>query len=169
MFKKIVFPVLFFCLIQGFVLSQAQAADPAVLETVTVPKLLELLKGAGYEAAPFEDGIEWKIDGNFSYLFINLDENSNYLLFRTSGDDDGEATLQDLNRWNSTEQFSRSYLDDDGVPVLEADMNLAGGFTEAGVLSFLKNCHDLQLNWFSSIINAPEGNEEAGEDADENA
>ncbi len=46
-------------------------------------------------------------------------------------------TLERINAWNREHRFSRAYLDADGDPALEADLDLAGGVAEGAVLNFL--------------------------------
>ena len=43
-----------------------------------------------------------------------------------------------INEWNKTKRFAKAYLDKDGDPVLEADIELTGGVTEKNVKEWLK-------------------------------
>ena len=47
-----------------------------------------------------------------------------------------------LNGWNREKLFSRAYLDEDGDPVLEADLDLEGGVTNEAIRAFLENFRD---------------------------
>jgi hypothetical protein len=46
-------------------------------------------------------------------------------------------TLERINAWNREHRFSRAYLDADGDPVLEADLDLSGGVAEGVIRAFL--------------------------------
>ncbi|BBL94652.1 hypothetical protein TthHC11_21860 (plasmid) [Thermus thermophilus] len=47
-----------------------------------------------------------------------------------------------LNGWNREKLFSRAYLDEDGDPVLEADLDLEGGVTNGAIRALLENFRD---------------------------
>jgi len=49
-----------------------------------------------------------------------------------------DATLEKVNKWNQEKRFSRAYLDEDGDPHLELDLDLEGGGTEDCVRRFIK-------------------------------
>jgi hypothetical protein len=61
------------------------------------------------------------------------------------------VTVDDINRWNRDFRFSRAYLDDDGDPVLELDLNMAGGICEDRIKDFLKTC-TMSFSRFKSEI-----------------
>jgi hypothetical protein len=46
-------------------------------------------------------------------------------------------TLERINAWNREHRFSRAYLDADGDPALEADLDLSGGVAEGAIRAFL--------------------------------
>ncbi|HRQ66141.1 MAG TPA: YbjN domain-containing protein [Xanthomonadaceae bacterium] len=48
------------------------------------------------------------------------------------------ATLRSMNDWNRTKRYSRAYLDDDGDPVLESDLDLDGGVHRKRVEDFFR-------------------------------
>jgi hypothetical protein len=52
------------------------------------------------------------------------------------------ATLKDMNDWNRDKRYSRAYLDRDGDPVLESDLDLDGGVTRARVKDFLRTYNE---------------------------
>ncbi len=47
-------------------------------------------------------------------------------------------TLSRINEWNKTKRFAKAYLDKDGDPVLEADIELTGGVTEKNIKEWFK-------------------------------
>jgi hypothetical protein len=50
---------------------------------------------------------------------------------------DNPPSLERVNEWNRKKRFSRAYLDEEGHPVLEADLNLAGGVADRSIRVFL--------------------------------
>ncbi|MCS7218328.1 MAG: YbjN domain-containing protein [Thermus sp.] len=59
--------------------------------------------------------------------------------------------LERINEWNRRYRFSRSYLDEDGDPVLEADLDLTGGVADAAIRNFLQT-FELSLRTFMDWI-----------------
>ena len=51
---------------------------------------------------------------------------------------DGSVSLSRINEWNRTKRFTKAYLDDEDDPVLESDIELNGGVTEANVDEWIK-------------------------------
>jgi hypothetical protein len=43
-----------------------------------------------------------------------------------------------INGWNKTKRFGRAYIDDEGDPVLESDLDLEGGVSAGAVAEFLR-------------------------------
>jgi hypothetical protein len=61
-------------------------------------------------------------------------------------------TLERINAWNrEKKRFSRAYLMDDGVPVLESYLGLKDGVTRETILSFLKT-FEVSLSEFATWI-----------------
>lgn len=50
---------------------------------------------------------------------------------------DNPPSLERVNEWNREKRFSRAYLDEEGDPVLEADLDLAGGVADGAIRAFL--------------------------------
>lgn len=48
-----------------------------------------------------------------------------------------KANLTKVNEWNRNKRYSRAYIDGDGDPVIELDLDLRGGVTPAGFVNFL--------------------------------
>ncbi|PID81718.1 hypothetical protein CSA17_02175 [bacterium DOLJORAL78_65_58] len=92
----------------------------------------------GYAVSLDSDGdILWKLDGYMAFMFIS--DNQNALQFFVHFQSDS-ANLEKVNAWNRSKRYSRSYLDEEGNPVLELDLDLEGGITHARLLDFLKTC-----------------------------
>lgn len=61
-----------------------------------------------------------------------------------------KVELKHVNQWNKRYRFSKAYLDDDGDPLLEADLELTG-VTRETVIKFVQNFDD-QSNLFFSYL-----------------
>lgn len=61
-----------------------------------------------------------------------------------------KVELRHMNQWNKRYRFSKAYLDDDGDPLLEADLELTG-VTRETVVKFVQNFDD-QSNLFFSYL-----------------
>lgn len=120
------------------------------LTTVTKDELRALMEAEGYSVSPDEDGdIVWKVEG-FRTLVLVTDDGTS-VMFRSSFGD-GNATLERVNDWNRTKRYSRSYMDEENDPVLELDLDLAGGVTRARILDFLKTCRSSYVAWIGEVV-----------------
>lgn len=80
--------------------------------------------------------------GNRQYIFIV--DGYKVLLFN-HGDSlqlrarfNGKHSISKANEWNETKRFTRSYVENDGSIVLEADMSLDGGVTVGNIGTFFR-------------------------------
>lgn len=109
-----------------------------------------MLLAEGYAATIDDDGdVEWKIEGSRCYLLVL--NNGKSILFKTSFRDT-DATLQKVNRWNQTKRYSRAYLDEDGDPVLELDLDLVGGATKARIIDYFRTCFASFKAWHEEVV-----------------
>jgi hypothetical protein len=121
-----------------------------VVESVTKTQMLSLMKAEGYAVETDSDGdIVWKIDGFRTFMFVSKD-GASLQLFASFGD--GNATLKKVNEWNKSKMYSRTYLDEDGDPCLELDLDMAGGVTVARIKDFLKTCRVSYQAWFLEVV-----------------
>jgi hypothetical protein len=73
------------------------------------------------------------LDG-YKTLFFNNGKNVQiYAGFKKPG-----TSLARINEWNSTKRYTRAYIDRDGDPVLEADLDLAGGSTPNAIAELFR-------------------------------
>ncbi|WP_293177723.1 YbjN domain-containing protein [Oceanithermus sp.] len=121
-----------------------------VVTSTDAPQVAAVLAAHGYkfsldkdeEGAPL---IQLEIAGGYSaFLFFYDDDPAQpgyeslqlYTAFAT----EGRVSLQTVNDWNYSYRFAKVYLDDDLDPVLESDLDLAGGVDLEGTLAiFLQN------------------------------
>jgi hypothetical protein len=114
------------------------SSDARVLTTITGTELNDILNEAGYAGG--------KVDGDGD-VFLKLEDRSVYFLIAANKesiqakaawrtDDTSRPTHDKLNTWNQTKRYSKTYLDKDRDPVLQLDLDLAGGITVARVKDF---------------------------------
>lgn len=118
------------------------ATAPAYAQAVTAANpqsVADALQSAGYRAVLGRDsvgdpqietaasGVRW-----FIYFFgCEKGTNCSTVTFR-SGWSDASVKLDKINEWNRDKRFSRAYLDKEGDPILELDVNLdEGGMSRA--------------------------------------
>lgn len=130
--------------------SAADVEAEQAVDAITVDELIDLMTDEGYAVELHEAGfVQWKIEGYGCQVFVP--DNSQSIQFHISFGD-GNATLKKINVWNSTKRFSRTYLDDDGDPHLELDLDLAGGVTEARIKDYLRTCRVSLTTWCKEVV-----------------
>lgn len=56
-----------------------------------------------------------------------------------------------INEWNRTKRFSRSYIDREGDPILESDIDLEGGVTEKAIVTWIQT-FSISLKAFNGML-----------------
>lgn len=80
-----------------------------------------------------KDVYRFTVKGGYNVLLLNkFDDIQLYAVFTG-----GKVSISRINDWNRTKRFSRAYLDKDGDPVLEADLDFEGGVTTESVARFV--------------------------------
>jgi hypothetical protein len=113
-------------------------SGPAAAQMVTAkdPKSVAgALKEAGYEATLGTDGagdpvITSKHEGSvFKILFYNCTDNKDCatVQFHSGYELTSGIALDKINAWNRTQRFGRAYLDGEGDPIIEMDLDLDDG------------------------------------------
>ncbi len=111
----------------------AQAQDVKIIESMNAWEVREVLQELGFTGIEIdEDGdVVVKMLGYNVLILIGSYENTSMQMnFAVSGTD---ATLRTVNDWNRAKRYSTASIDDDGDPVLESDLDFAGGVTMARV------------------------------------
>lgn len=130
--------------------AKSAAAKSPVVTTLKVDQLYQLMHDEGYAVEKSPDGfVKWKVEGLKTVMFVAKDSKS--IQFYASFTD-GNATLKKVNEWNKSKKYSRSYLNDDGEPCLELDLDLEGGVTEARILDFLTTCRISLDGWYADVV-----------------
>jgi len=121
-----------------------------VVETTSKSKMMDLMKDQGYNVKLDDDGdILWKLDGVSTYMFVADDGESIqfYTKFNTE-----DVPMEKINAWNRDKRYSRTYIDKKGFPVLELDLDFAGGITEKRIIDFINTCKASLSRWQSEVL-----------------
>lgn len=113
-------------------------AHPAHAEMVRAQNpqsLVKAMQEAGYMAKLGVDKVgDPKIDSSvsgsrFTVFFYNCTDNKNCatVQFHSGYDLANPVSLERINEWNRGQRFGRAYLDKEGDPVLEMDVDLDDG------------------------------------------
>ncbi len=108
-------------------------AAPVVAENPQA--IAGLLKDIGYRAELTKDDtgdpkIESAAAGvNFSIYFYGCTDGKacSSIQFSSGFDLDSALNMSSVNDWNTRKRYGKVYIDDEGDPYLEMDINLAGG------------------------------------------
>lgn len=136
------------------------AGHAELIAKLTPAEAIELLVGEGYAAALAEDGdaVQLKFDGTRAMLLFNEAGDAVQFFFGMRG---RPLSLDGVNAWNRDFKFSRAYLDRDGDPCLELDLDLAGGVSRARVLDFFLTCRVAHARWMTVLSGKAEGEDDA--------
>jgi len=130
--------------------SAAQAGGKDLIATIDKKQMTELMNNQGYSVSNGEDGdIVWQLEGYKVLLLV--DKSGESLLLRASFGKTA-TTINDVNQWNQQMRYSRSFLDGDGDPVLELDLDLAGGISRERIIDYLATCKTSFVAWEGSVI-----------------
>ena len=73
------------------------------------------------------------------------------LLFFAGWNTEGDFPLSAINEWNRTSRFGRAYVDDQGDPVVELDLLLAGGVTMQTIKEYINVFTETVINIGATI------------------
>ncbi|MBV6540377.1 YbjN domain-containing protein [Ursidibacter maritimus] len=99
-------------------------------------ELITLLKNEGYSPVKRikEGAIFFQADGSNYILFNQQDTLQIVIMFN----DAQHIEYEELNEWNSNHRFSRAYINEDnGVVVLDNDLDLKAGVSEQQIIRFI--------------------------------
>lgn len=130
--------------------SETGAHAQQVVDRISASQLKGIFQEQGYSYKLEPNGnILWRIEGVKAAVMRSKD--GNHLTFRVYFGN-SSTTLAKINAWNKSKKFSRSYLDDDGDPVLQLDLELDGGVTMDRVADFLKTCRASLDAWVKEVV-----------------
>lgn len=135
-------------LLLGF--ASSASAQQTIYETISVAQTEQLLKKEGYSISKKEDNsLFFKIEGNTVLMIVAKDQKS---LQFYAYESDTNTKLETINRWNRDKRYSRSYIDKDGDPVLELDLDLEGGVTDKRIVDFILTSRVSYLAWRKEVL-----------------
>jgi hypothetical protein len=113
----------------------ATAASAATVEAINPPSVVSAMQAAGYQAKLVADKsgdpmIESGVAGKkFLIFFYNCTNNKDCrtIQFYTGFKPDKPVGLDRINDWNRHQRFGRAYIDGEGDPVIEMDVDLDDG------------------------------------------
>lgn len=111
------------------------------LSVKNAERILEALKEGGRigEYEEIAQGTYRFRLGGFKVLFFNKGKNLQfYASFKK------KTTLGRINEWNAGKRYTRAYLDKEGDPCLEADLDIEGGISYGAIAEFFKT-------WVTSV------------------
>jgi hypothetical protein len=140
-----------FALVLGTQIISAQIPKGRdIITSMSAETLLKMLQSEGYAVSLTSgNNVSWKIDGKNCLLLVAEDQES--IQFYV-GIIESAANLHKVNQWNKMKKYSRSYIDDDGDPVLELDLDLAGGVTAARFWDFITTCRVSLRGWLDDVV-----------------
>lgn len=113
----------------------APSGGPAILTTATLDEYAEAINDAGFKILGRSDRfIQFDMGGFRVQLFPR--ESSAWLLAGFSAE--GQGLPDRINEWNRTKRFSRAYLDREGDPIIESDIDLEGGVTREAMVAWVR-------------------------------
>ena len=136
----------------ALLVTQAQAQfidDDVVVKQTTAEQVHEIMRADGYAVDVEDDLVLWRIDGRNAAVQIAGDGRSLMFLTRFT---DAQTTLSDVNEWNRTKRWSRTYLDEDGEPVLELDLDITDGVTVGNMRKFFRTARDAFSEWEAEVV-----------------
>lgn len=118
--------------------SVAFADSTTLVEKMSLQDLNGFLSEEGFRPEIKNNGnCEFKLKGLIVQMFLYDDGTS--VQFHC-GWSNTNVTMEDVNKWNMEWRLAKAYLDVDGDPHLELDMDLDGGITVQRLRNFMQNC-----------------------------
>ncbi len=116
-------------------MAQAGSFETKMVVTRTSSDILEMvIKRFDPNYQVIRDGAyRFKLSGYKVVLFDKKVDIQLYAGFSARG-----TSLADVNEWNKSKRFSRAYIDNEGDPVIESDLDFEGGVTAEAIVQFVK-------------------------------
>lgn len=120
--------------------------SPKEMTKILTSMGFEMLEGKGGGSGP-DHPLQFDLAGYRTGLFL-LNDNTDaqiYVGFKT------KVSAEKMNEWNRGHRFTRAYQDEDGEAALEADLDFAGGVTEASLKAWIKLYRELLIEYAKFI------------------
>src|SRR5262249_18346232 len=119
--------------------AQAPAEEGEVLKELSAVDAERILGAMKIEYSEVKPGIYRFSLGGYKTLLFNRGKSLQFFASFKKKVPPGR-----INEWNASVPYTRAYLDKDGDPVLQADLNLEGGVAPGALLEFIKT-------WIESV------------------
>jgi hypothetical protein len=112
--------------------------DAQVVTTITGIRLNDILEAAGFKGGKVDEdgGVLIRISNKPVYFTVDDDQESIQAHTAWMTDEQSRPSADKMNDWNRTKRYSKVYFDSDRDPVLQLDLDLAGGVTVARIKDF---------------------------------
>ena len=124
-----------------------------IYQRISRPALLSIMKKHEFRGVPSDKNkrhIIFMIEGYRSLLIVH--ESKKSIQWYIGFNDSKKANLTRVNEWNKNRKYSRSYIDNEGDPVLELDLDLTGGVTCERIVDFLQTCKLSLPLWKKEVV-----------------
>jgi hypothetical protein len=112
----------------------ASAASGDVITQMSGDDVQRLLRDMGFSPQPLEGRDNaWAIEVSGRRALVMLSQSRQNIGLWSYVRGEGRVTMDKVNEWNKTKRFSRAYLDSDGDPNVEWDIDLEGGVSMGAV------------------------------------
>ncbi len=131
-----------------------------VQSDVTMMQLRHLLKQQSIEAEPASTGqveyLVFTLSGHKSIiaLYQCKQEHCGTIKMTTFFKPPKPIGAKQINTWNQTRRYTRAYLNKEGNPILEADIDLDGGAPKEVVVDFVMRQQSM-IAWFAKFVSLP--------------
>ncbi len=136
-------------LISVLLIAPVHADERRIVEQITVSEMKDLLQAEGFADVEIHGDSNLVVRMN-GLQVLALVRNGTVVQFRLYMP--VEADLGVINEWNMTKMFTKAYLDRDGDPVLEMDVDLDGGITEARIRDAIRTFSLSQIAFMRELL-----------------
>ena len=138
---KRLFPYAALCFALLISAKAAAATSARIFELMPANEFKRILADLNLTGEIDKDGdVTVKLE-NHTVLVLIGSYQGQVIQFRYSST--AKATLRQINDWNIKRKFCKAYLDNDGEPALDMDLDLEGGVTEARIKDAIKTYSEL--------------------------
>ena len=136
-------------LLAAIIIATSAYDKSEVLSSITKQQLVEVLQtnGFGFELIEGNDNLLRVILSGMKGTVLIDGTSLKFFYAVVTKKGSPEHMLQIVNQWNVEKRFSRSYVDRDGDPVLELDLDMDGGVTYQRLEDFLATVTKSVLAW----------------------
>lgn len=135
-------------LVAAFV-APARAQSQDVTEKLSNDEMEKVVRGMGFDLEKIDEKtFKFELEG-YKVVLFNYESNCQlYAGFTTN------CSIKKVNEWNQKKRFSRAYIDDEGDPCIEADLDFEGGVSRDAIKEFVRTFR-LSVRQFAKFVEEP--------------